>query len=162
MKKSIGFISLLGFIAMTIYFRHLDQVAPSIITFEFSKTAAVAQSAIQTWTAAGVIDNKRLLMYLDFGYIFFYGGLLISALLFFTHKSLTKLLPFLISITVLAGLFDFIENLSLLPFFYDKGNDIFALIAYYAAITKFFFIILVILAICYYAVVGLFNKTAVK
>jgi hypothetical protein len=120
--KILRIIIWIGFLAITLIFfyygRFFKQAhVPGIVDFEFAN-AIKGKALLLSWENAGLLSIARNMIWLDFAYIFCYVAIIItlSGMQIRNESSvaLNALLRANFFFAVLAGLFDVIENISLL------------------------------------------------
>jgi hypothetical protein len=118
-----------------------NEVAPKgIVSFELAGSLQNSIDVLNSWDA-----NAKLYAGLSLGFDYLFM-LMYSLLLFvlikyvtskFTKKSVVKFGNFLAIAMLLAGIFDAIENYSLIQLYLGNLEQIFSTVAYYSANLKF-------------------------
>jgi len=154
-KISFTLLALLIICTAVLYYFDLflkTQAAPNgIVSFELAQTLSKSQAIMDSWNQQAK-TFAGLSLGFDFLYIFVYTVFL-ALLLYFSlekinnNKVLYKTGKTLIYLIILAGLFDVIENITLIKLLSGQQQVILSRIAYGAASLKFSIIILGVLLI---------------
>lgn len=147
----IGVLLVICIAAMQVFDTSLknEVCKQGIISFELAKEVSVSEAIIKSWNTKAKI-NAGLSLGFDFLFLLVYTSF-IALLIYRINTKLWKGKPFyktgviLIIATFLAGIFDVIENISLIKLLQGDLKQIWTSIAYYFAILKFGILILAIL-----------------
>ncbi|QPH39829.1 hypothetical protein [Pedobacter endophyticus] len=131
----------------------------NIVAFELAKVPERALAILSEWGAAG-IAKARLSIYLDFGFLILYSwsislGCNIAGK-FSMQPKLIAIGSFLAKLVWLAGLFDVLENGTMLITL-NEVYDTMPAITFYCAVTKFALLAIAMVYIVLAALVGLLN-----
>ena len=135
-----------------------------IISLELASTNSQAETIIIGWTEQGLIKKARNNIWLDFFFIPFY------VMLFYTfcgsisirlHALSAKLGVLLAFFSLIAGLFDILENLLMLFATYGVHNDITTLFTAFFALSKFILLGLSLIYVIFFGipVLAMLKKT---
>lgn len=155
MKKKLLYYCLLGSLLAYIVLFFIDielqrgNINFGIISFELAGNINSSNDIINYWADNNNLNLAAFSIGFDYLFILFYVSFLIiwtSILSEGFYKQTSKNFASLIMlITVLAGIFDMIENYSLMHVLGRDQNNLWPLLAYYFASMKFVFLTIAIL-----------------
>jgi len=131
-------------------FLKIDIAPNGIVSFELAKELSNSINIIENWKEKDVLIATGLSIGFDFLFIFTYTTF-IALLLFLVSYRNTKWIYFLgkvlISVILIAGFMDVIENISLINLLLGKQIQIWSSLAFYMAFSKFLFVFISVLFI---------------
>jgi len=155
MKKNLLYFTLIGTVLSYVVLFFVDIKLQSgdinfgIVSFELAGNINSSSEIVNNWAVNNNLSLAAFSIGFDYLFIIFYASFIFiwTSILSdrFYNKAAKYFANFIMIITVIAGIFDMIENYSLMQVLSGSQDNFWPLIAYYFSSFKFIFILIAIL-----------------